>query len=438
MSDSSQVTDVPAPRRRTAWIIGAIAVVIALVAGAFIGRISAPESAVPVAEAPPSPEPTAAGVPASVGNPAKIASPMIWPGMGTSEFIATSSVPNKPGKANGYYFDDTGIDRETLITTLASVLGVAGTPTHGEGGWSLGDTQNGPSLWVGDDALASWSYWANVDVPPYAMPASDAVSPASDGSASDGSTDAPSATSSSSVSESPLPKPSAAPGGKAAEGWTRDLFTRLGLDDANVEWGADSYDPSTTVIANYLVDGERTQLSWGATWVTDRYGKPQLSNANGFAAGPVVVLGYPVIGAKDAIARLTQPGWSALPPAVIYSPNGDQTVTDPVTGTPTPQPSLSGRPVLSLAYPVAQITGAELGIAQYYGNDGGILLLPSYVISDAKGHRWTVLAVADQYVDLVPTEPYDGPMPMARAEAASVGAAAGMATGMTKGATNSR
>ena len=65
-----------------------------------------------------------------------------------------------------------------------------------------------------------------------------------------------------------------------------------------------------------------------------------------------------------------------------------------------------------LAIPVSDVTvsGAELGLAQYWQSDGGLLVLPAYVLTGEDGSTWSLLAVGDdyvQFVDIPVTEPTD-------------------------------
>jgi hypothetical protein len=205
---------------------------------------------------------------------------------------------------------------------------------------------------------------------------------------------------------------SPAPSKKDAKEWATDIFTRLGVPLDQVDWQFDSYDPFTTATAWLTIDGERTQLQWSIGF----FGEGEISSAYGFSAGLVEIPGYAIIGVKDAIARLNQPGWSALQPAMIY--NGDVQIAadEQPAGQATmpPNPAYRGRPALGVTITVATITSSELGLAQYWQPDGTILMLPAYLISDKDGHQWSMLAVDDAYVAFTQVPPNDGPMPMAR------------------------
>ena len=44
------------------------------------------------------------------------------------------------------------------------------------------------------------------------------------------------------------------------------------------------------------------------------------------------------------------------------------------------------------------VTDATLGLAQYWQPDGGVLMLPSYLLTASDGSQWSLLAVEDDYV----------------------------------------
>jgi hypothetical protein len=330
-------------------------------------------------------------------------SSMIWPGFNTV-FTPGKGLPNKSGTASGYTVDDTGIDRAALAAELATIFGVAGEPVKNDYGWSVGPTDgSAPTIYVNEDSSASWSYNNPAAYgTPIPMPADASVSNNMSGSSSGAVAG----------SEGSVPAVSPAPSKKDAETWATDILTRLGVPLDQVDWQFDSYDPFTTATAWLTIDGERTQLQWSISF----FGDGEISSAYGFSAGLVEIPGYAIIGVKDAIARLNQPGWSALQPAMIS--NGDVTIAyeDQPAAQPTlpPNPTYLGRPALGVTITVATITKSELGLAQYWQPDGTILLLPAYLISDKDGHQWSMLAVDDAYVAFTQVAPNDGPMPMAR------------------------
>lgn len=427
MSDTSEMQEQSSieprsARGRRALIAGGCVVALgaAVVGGAIIGRNTTPQTQEAAVATMPANEPGTVPMGMSNGSAPQAsdtkiaANSMIWPGFNTV-FTAGKGLPNKSGTASGYTVDDTGIDRAALAAELAKTFGVSGDPVKNDYGWSVGPVDgSGPTIYVNDDSSASWSYNnpAAYGVPtPIAMGsgttpvtsdggvAGTAGQPAPVAGAADGSTD-------------PTPTVSPAPSKKDAKAWATDIFTRLGVPLAKVDWQIDSYDPFTTATAWLTIDGDRTQLQWSITF----FGDGEISNAYGFAAGLVEIPSYSIIGVKDALARLNQPGWSALQPAMISTGDVTIAVDNQPAAQPTmpPNPRYQGRPALGVTITVATITKAELGLAQYWQPDGTILLLPAYLISDKDGHQWSMLAVDDAYVAFTQVAPNDGPMPMAR------------------------
>ena len=415
MSDTNEVTEELATKSssragRRALIAGGCVVALgaAAIGGAVIGRNTTPQTQESAVVVEPANEPGSMPMGMSNGSApqasdTKVASSMIWPGFNTV-FTPGKGLPNKPGTASGYTVDDAGIDRAALARELASVFGVVGEPVKNDYGWSVGASDgSGPSIYVNEDSSASWSYnnpAAYGSPMPIPMAEGEEVSSTtSQGGAVEGS-------------PGPDSTVSPAPSKNDAKQWATDIFTRLGVPLDQVDWQFDSYDPFTTATAWLTIDGERTQLQWSITF----FGNGEISNAYGFAAGLVEIPGYAIIGVKDAIARLNQPGWSALQPAMIS--NGDVSIAydDPAAAQPTtpPNPTYQGRPALSVTITVATITSSELGLAQYWQPDGTILLLPAYLISDKDDHQWSMLAVDDTYVAFTQVAPNSGPMPMAR------------------------
>lgn len=423
MSDTNEVQEPGKRGGRRALIAGGcvVALGVAVIGGAVIGRNTAPQQQESTVAVEPANEPgtvpmgMANGSTQTASDTKVAASSMIWPGYNTV-FTPGKGLPNKSGTASGYTVDDTGIDRAALAAELAKVFGVAGDPVKNDYGWSVGPTDgSGPTIYVNEDSSASWSYNNPLAYgTPVAMAeGSGSGSVASDSDGVVGTTGQPAPVSGAvDGSAGPTPTVSPAPSKKNAQAWATDIFTRLGVPLDQVDWQFDVYDPFTTATAYLTIKGERTQLQWSVTF----FGEGEIASAYGFSAGLVEIPGYAIIGAKDAIARLSQPGWSALQPAMIS--NGDVTIAvdNQPAAEPTlpPNPSYQGRPALGVTITVATITKAELGLAQYWQPDGTILLLPAYVISDKDGHQWSMLAVDDAYVAFTQVAPNDGPMPMAR------------------------
>jgi hypothetical protein len=164
------------------------------------------------------------------------------------------------------------------------------------------------------------------------------------------------------------------------------------------------------VAAYQLLDGRRTGVSWWAS-----YSGGGLQSLSGSLAALVDLGTYPVVGAEEAVSRITDPrfgtigGFSVLPAArgggVL---EGDAMVEDQVVApdtTPT-EPPAPLAPGAAVPWPVedVEITGAELGLAQWTTADGVSLLVPAWELSADDGRTWTVLALAEDALDMTSVE----------------------------------
>ncbi|MFM8773610.1 MAG: hypothetical protein ACKOFP_07185, partial [Actinomycetota bacterium] len=177
---------VPLKRRRTAYVVGAVAAGVCLlagtaVAGAAVSRVTAPssetvtaaaptvEDALPVIGAAPN-SPQMAAVGGQSGGAAPMGAPeamssqpadakmAIWPGWG-STFEPDPSLPNESGTATGYRLTSEGIDATALAAQLAKAFGIKGEPREEYGSVVIGSNDgSGPMIYVSNDALVSWSF----------------------------------------------------------------------------------------------------------------------------------------------------------------------------------------------------------------------------------------------------------------------------------------
>jgi hypothetical protein len=171
---------------------------------------------------------------------------------------------------------------------------------------------------------------------------------------------------------------------------TTALLGTIGVDTASVDWQVDRYAGRTAVTAWQLVGGQRTDLAWRVAF--DPSGA--VVQASGFSAGLEEVPGYPVVGAASAVARSAALPWSLLGAVPALTP--DPTAT--ASATPLTPLALPG-----ITVPVSEVTVIEavLGLAQYWQPDGGMLMLPSYLLTGDDGSRWSLLAVDEPYVQFV-------------------------------------
>ena len=155
------------------------------------------------------------------------------------------------------------------------------------------------------------------------------------------------------------------------------------------------------------VDGQRTQLSWSFTFAGET-----VAWANGFAAGLEQVPSYPIVGARTAVTRTSDPRFTAFGPTPLdygiavpmAEARDDATASSDVSASPS-VPQGDPRRVQVWWDPMTA-TGAELSLAQYWQPDGTLLILPAYRVTTADDRgTWAIIAVAQTAVEFVaPTQ----------------------------------
>ena len=321
----------------------------------------------------------------------------IYPGYGAS-LVAGPDLTDEPGTAPGYRLDSEGVDQQALARQLAAAFGVEGKAVDQEYGWMVGPIDGtGPSVWVGQDAMVSWSY-SDPGVNPWACGAVVEPMPA-DGSA----TTEPAAPASCDPAVKPIDE-------QDAVRQARRILSSLGVtggsvDGVDIEWESGSDDYTTWVTAWQRVDGQRTQLSWSFTFA----GK-DVAWANGFAAGLVQVPSYPIVGALTAVTRSSDPRFASFGPTPLdfggVVPMGEarddaSVSSDQAADVPQGDPRR-----VQVWWDPATATGAELTLAQYWQPDGTLLILPAYRVTTADDRgAWAIIAVAQTAVEFVAPTP---------------------------------
>ena len=153
------------------------------------------------------------------------------------------------------------------------------------------------------------------------------------------------------------------------------------------------------VTAKVFIDGYDSNQSWSMTIGPD----DSILNASGFFASFVPTAEYTIVGAKTAIERSQNGLWVNLPQQEIYK---DGMVYPMELGIGANQSNVAknsaGQPILDANIDRVKITKAEPSLISWYLNDGSMILLPAYLLSekDSKDSRqWLQLAIADEYVD---------------------------------------
>lgn len=408
----------PAPaagrRRRVAWPRIALATstaVAAGVVGVLIGWNVAPTDATPVA-------PQIARVDgaaqtmmnggAAIGAPLGAPEAMSATG-GVADKAMTSMVyggptllepgaglPDDAGVANGYRYGTAGPDGRAVATAVAATFGVEGEVREEGGAWMVGSADgSGPSVNVWNyGGMVSWSYsdpgvGGCVVAEPREEPAADA-SASSAGSV--GSADA-------AIAEPPPCEPVAggpAPSPEEARAQAEVLLAAVGHDTDTAVWETSGDQMSAYATAWTTVDGMRTSLAASVWFGADG----RVGSANGTLVDLIAIPDYPTVGARTAVLRTQQPGWSML--ATPWYGGGSvmpMVAESGQAGTPAAAaPEVDGRPVAVTPLTRVTVDDARPGLYEVYQPDGTVLLLPAHLVTDANGGTWSVLAVADEYV----------------------------------------
>jgi hypothetical protein len=218
---------------------------------------------------------------------------------------------------------------------------------------------------------------------------------------------------------SPQP-PAGVPTKEEAIARARVLFATAGIDVSSsvVSGYADAW--SASVTAAIALNGHPTQLSTTISFG----GGGQVVGASGMLAKPVPGPDYPIVGVVAALKRLNEQGslwmtsYGGFPAKGVIVPGGAAgsvsggTATAqvsppanppavPVTAIPIPLRSLPAEPVApaSLPEPITiTLTGVRLDLGEVYAADGTIWLLPTYVFTSTEGGEYSVIGVADEFV----------------------------------------
>jgi hypothetical protein len=318
---------------------------------------------------------------------------MMWPGWRTI-LEPTAAIANEAGTAKAYRFSNDGVDPMAIATVLSQLMEATGSVRVENGSISAGgmDGQS-PSIWVADDAMVSFSAHSPARSPWYCVKND---TPTSSEGGTDSGTSAP--------DRGCEPEESKAPSERSAVSAVREAFTRLGLDLDTVRFSARTDGPNVNVQAMLVVDGRVLQSGWYADVAAKG-----IHNINGFASRLVALPDYEIVGARDAALRSQDPRWSIIGPNHIWDGdngrvgimNADDTVSSDGKGTQPPVRTVGGRPVLTVTVNTVTVNKATLGLTQHWLSDNQMVLLPAWEFEGTDGSRWSMLAVAEKYVDFV-------------------------------------
>ena len=363
-------------RGRALLAAAVVAVVVAgaIALGVWLGRVTDPGPAIvvsggPVVEA----SPDVSSLPLAQlpqADPSASAAPpvVLVPGSGLSDTATTASA---------YRLTTAGLDPQKVAARLAGAFGVAGAPRSSTDQVVIGDLA---TVTVHRDARMSWEF------------------------------------------QDPQAAASAPVGTLPTRAQALDLAQALlggiGVDSVAVDWQVERVADGVRVTGWQLVAGARTSLAWTVT--LGRSGA--VLGATGFSAGLQELPGYPVVGARFAVARGGVTPWTALPPLPV-APAAAPAAAAAAPAAAAPGPSASGAtasgatataptaastaspvppgppgPVLQVPVQQVTVTDATLGLAQYPQADGSLLILPAWLVTGTDGSQWSVIAVAGDAV----------------------------------------
>ncbi len=408
----------------------------------------------------------AAAMPSGGGGGGAIDSKM--PVLAPTDFVYDGQLPALDGPASSWYFAAGQKPDPKRIAELAKSLGVQGDvrslPQDQGGGWAVGpEDYSGPVLTVGADGMLSWwlssaqtavtsgcavaagttapdagsgaatSTGGAVVAPPPAETAPAVTTPAAD---------APVPVP---VPDCPAPQPPVGvPTKDEALAKAKQLFASWGYDVSSYQFDdpyADEWNAS--VNASLVVGGMKAPITLSVGF-----------GANGavtYAAGSLAVpqqgADYPTVGAAKGLERLkTQqsqymgiggggvmkaatdqvapetavagtavatPGGVSAPGVAVIAPvcPTDANAPKPLTDATAPTDTNTATPAIVDCGPVdaqpitVTLNSVKRDLSMVWDTDGTIWLLPAYTFGSADGGVYTVIAVADSFIQQPAPEP---------------------------------
>jgi hypothetical protein len=323
-----------------------------------------------------------------------------WPGYFGRTVFTASGLSADGGRSRAWALDPAPAFDAESVAAVAAALGVAGEPRQEEWFWTVGPADGtGATVQLYGDGTASLSYYDPAKDPWFcASPGVAEPGAVEDGSAEGGAGDEPMV--------EPMPgEPCGerdlgpAPQGDAAEAGLRDVLVALGEDPDGFDLVAEGAGDErwSYVIAHQVVDGQRTGLTWGASFTG-----AGLQSISGSLAELVDLGEYDVVSPQAAVERLGDPRFGSGGGPIAYREGSaamdpDASVSSVPSGLPRPPAAGSAVP-----WPVARATivEARLGVALQTQPDGAALLLPTYELTGEDGSVWSVLALAEEHLDM--------------------------------------
>ncbi|MBO1753013.1 hypothetical protein J4G33_14465 [Actinotalea sp. BY-33] len=321
------------------------------------------------------------------------------PGWGGRTVFTAEGLPTDGGALAAWGFDPGAAFTAEGAATAARALGVEGEVSEADGMLSVGPRDGtGASIQLYPDGMVSLSFYDPERDPWACLAVRTSEEPTAD-----------------ELQDCSTRDLGPAPQGEEAGAVLREVLGDLGLDPEGYELVTEGVEGAvesewSSVVAHQVVDGQRTGVTWSATFTGGG-----LQTLHGSLA-PLVPLGeYAVVSPTEAVERLEDPrfgaGWGGMTPFWgAYGLEGDAATVMPRggvgSGAGPAEPSLpaGAEPGASVQWPVRQVTvvDARLGLALHTQADGTAMLVPTYELTGSDGGTWSVIAVTEDHLDLSP------------------------------------
>lgn len=323
---------------------------------------------------------------ATTGDRFAIGSAYIMPvGFGGRARFTGSGLSTSGGSATLWTRGE--VDRDEVLARLADVLGVPGAPTSsggerfvGSADWSgprlaisesqqdAGVSYSDPAAWVGEGCVA-------LPEPLVEPDAGEEAAASSTGTGADAC--------------EPVEDPGAAPGKRELIRRTNEILEAAGVDpgayDVRVERTGSEASVTATPEDGIAPEARSWTLSFTSKGLRDLYG----------SVAPLVEVGeQPVVSPADAVARIADQVYS-----LGYVHDTDVAVRSEAGAATPAQRVGTGDGRLPWKVSAVTITQARLVHTSVWTDDGAHWVVPAYRLSDAEGHAWQVLALADEALD---------------------------------------
>jgi hypothetical protein len=359
--------------------------------------------------------------------------------MAPTDFVYDGELPAFPDSAASWYFAPGQQPDLGRVAKLAAAFGIVGDvrqlPTEQGGGWAVGpEDYSTPVLTVGSDGMLSW--WLSGT--PSAVSAGCAVASTAPAIGSDdaglgATTDvavppAPAPDGTVLPTDVPVPEcsppqpPAGVPTKEEALAKAKELFASWGYDVSSYQFDdayADEWNAS--VNASLMLDGMKAPITLSVGFGENG----SVTYASGYLATPQRGADYPTIGAAAGLERLkTEQNqyFGALDTGVMRA-NTDE-VAPPQTVLAGTAPAMPDVPVIApdiapcttamdvvCGGPVSTdpvtvtLNSVKPDLTMVWAADQTIWLLPAYTFGSADGGTYTVIAVADEFIQQPTADP---------------------------------